>query len=171
MRLNFWEDSLKSALKEVFFLKQDKNQSEPITFILKEAFSKTPIKQETLFRIIDFQTFDMERGSEMNTMEDLEIYAENTRSLLLYLNLNMMNVKDRNAFIAASHIGRGVGMVDVLKKLPGLFRLNVNMLPQSIIDKNGGHSFSLWDRHGTVSEEFYDCILEYMKLNQNSSIC
>ena len=102
----------------------------------------------------------MERNSELNTMEDLEVYAENTRSLLLYLNLNLMNVKDRNAFIAASHIGRGVGIVDVLKKLPGLFRLNVNMLPQSIIDKNGGHTFSLWDRHGSVSEEFYDCILE-----------
>jgi hypothetical protein len=111
-------------------------------------------------RIIDFQYFDLERSSELNTMEDLEIYAENTRSLLLYLNLNLLNINDKNAYLAASHIGRGVGIVDVLKKLPGLFRLNINMIPLNVIDKLGAHSFNLWDRHGSVSDEFYDAILE-----------
>jgi hypothetical protein len=93
-------------------------------------------------------------------MEDLEIYAENTRSLLLYLNLNLLNIDDKNAYLAASHIGRGVGIVDTLKKLPGLFKLNINMLPLSVVDKVGAHSFNLWDRHGSVSDEFYDAVLE-----------
>jgi hypothetical protein len=110
--------------------------------------------------MIDFQYFDLERQSELTNMEDLEIYAENTRSLLIYLNLNLLGINDKDTYIAASHIGRGVGIVDVLKKLPGLFRLNVNMIPQSVVDKVGGHSFNLWDRHGSVSDEFYDCILE-----------
>lgn len=94
-------------------------------------------------------------------MEELEIYAENTRSLLLYLNLNLFNINDKNAFLAASHIGRGVGLVDVLKKQPGLFRIHTNLIPTTILDKNGATSFTLWDRHGSVSEELYDCALEY----------
>ena len=112
--------------------------------------------------MIEFQNFDLDRNSEINTIEDLEIYAENTRSLLIYLNLNLLNVKNKDAYLAASHIGRGVGIVDILKKMPGLLRLNVNLIPNSIIEKNGSHGFTLWDRHGTVSEEFYDCILEYL---------
>jgi phytoene/squalene synthetase len=128
--------------------------------ILKDAFKKTALKKDTFFRLIDFQYFDLERQSELNTMEDLEIYAENTRSLMLYLTLNLLNISDKNAYLAASHIGRGVGMVDVLKKMPGLYRLNVNMIPLSVIERVGAHSFNLWDRHGSVADEFYDAILE-----------
>ena len=73
--------------------------------LLKEAFEKSPIRKELLFRMIDFQFFDLERNSEMRTMEELEVYAENTRSLLIYLNLHLINIKDQEAYVAASHIG------------------------------------------------------------------
>ena len=93
-------------------------------------------------------------------MEELEIYAENTRSLLMYLNLNLLNVNDHDAFIAASHIGRGVGMVDVLKRMPTMIRNHHNMVPMSLVEKNNCSYSDLWDRHGEVKEEFYDCVLE-----------
>ena len=51
-------------------------------------------------------------------MTELEIYAENTRSLLLYLNLHLLRIDDSNALSAASHIGRCLGICDVLKKIP-----------------------------------------------------
>ena len=51
-------------------------------------------------------------------MTELEIYAENTRSLLLYLNLHLLRIDDFNALSAASHIGRCLGICDVLKKIP-----------------------------------------------------
>ena len=93
-------------------------------------------------------------------MEDLEIYAENTRSLLIYLTLNLMNINDRDAYVAASHIGRGVGITDVLKRLPGMMKLHLNPIPSEIMTRNGCTSFTLWDRHGTVLQELFDCILE-----------
>ncbi len=93
-------------------------------------------------------------------MEELEIYAENTRSLLLYLNLNLLNINSHEAFIAASHIGRGIGIVDIIKRMPSMIRLNYNMIPLQIIEKHGASYTDLWDRHGNVKEELYDCILE-----------
>ena len=51
-------------------------------------------------------------------MTELEIYAENTRSLLLYLNLHLLRIDASNALSAASHIGRCLGICDVLKKIP-----------------------------------------------------
>lgn len=94
-------------------------------------------------------------------MEELEIYAENTRSLLLYLNLNLLNINNHDAFIAASHLGRGIGIVDIIKRMPSMIRLNYNMIPLSIVEKNGASFGDLWDRHGNVKDQFYDCILEY----------
>ena len=51
-------------------------------------------------------------------MKELEVYAENTRSLLLYLNLHLLNIDDPDALTAASHIGRCIGICDIIKKTP-----------------------------------------------------
>lgn len=153
MRLAFWEDSIKEILEE-------KKIKEPILIILKESFKSTGIRKDTLFRMIDFLFYDLEKLGEINTIEELEIFAENTRSLLIYLTLNLFHIDDREAFIAASHIGRGVGMVDCLKKMPALQRMNVNQLPVDLVHKYGASMINLWDRHGNVKDQFYDVVLE-----------
>jgi len=68
-------------------------------------------------RLVNFQLYDIERG-DMQTMTELEVYAENTRSMLLYLNLHLLRIDDSNALTAASHIGRCLGICDIIKKLP-----------------------------------------------------
>ncbi len=90
----------------------------------------------------------------------MEVYAENTRSLILYLNLNLLKIDDKDAYYTASHIGRGVGIVDVLKQLPMLIKMHYNFIPLEVMERNACEYINLWDRHGVVSEEFYDCILE-----------
>ena len=47
-----------------------------------------------LQRMVDYQIFDIERG-DMQTMKELEVYGENTRSLLLYLELHLLGIDDR----------------------------------------------------------------------------
>lgn len=153
MRVNFWEESLKEVL-------EGKTIKEPILILLKETLKTTSIRKETLFRMIDFLFFDMERNGEIYSIEDLEIFAENTRSLLIYLTLNLFQVDNQDAFIAASHIGRGVGIVDCLKKMPALIKMNINQIPVDLISKNGASIISLWDRHGTIKDSFFDCVLE-----------
>jgi phytoene/squalene synthetase len=153
MRLAFWEDSLKEIL-------EDKRIKEPILILLKESFKQTGIRKDTLFRMIDFLYFDLDKLGEVSTIEDLEIFAENTRSLLLYLTLNLFQIDDKDAFIAASHIGRGVGMVDCLKKMSALQKMHINQIPSEIVSKYGASIINLWDRHGHIKDQFYDCILE-----------
>lgn len=51
-------------------------------------------------------------------MEDLENYAEQTYSSLLYLILETLNVKNLNIDHIASHLGKAVGMIGILRATP-----------------------------------------------------
>lgn len=115
-RLRWWEESLKDVALDRG--KGGKSQPrEPITIVLKEAKEKTCINYSLIQRLVNYQLYDIDRG-DMQTMTELEVYAENTRSLLLYLNLHLLRIDDSNALTAASHIGRCLGMCDIIKKLP-----------------------------------------------------
>lgn len=76
----------------------------------------------------------MDRG-DIKTMKELEVYAENTRSLLLYLNLHLLNIDDPNALAAASHIGRCVGICDIIKKIPYYLAKHRSYVPTDILIK------------------------------------
>lgn len=98
----------------------------------------------------------------MQSITELEVYAENTRSLLLYLNLHLLGIDDSNAISAASHIGRCLGICDVLKKIPFYLGVHRGYLPQDILLKNNVYFDRMWSKNfdGIMSEEFYDVILE-----------
>lgn len=78
--------------------------------------------------MVNYQLFDIERG-DMQSITELEVYGENTRSLLLYLNLHLLRIDDSNALTAASHIGRCLGICDVIKKLPFYLACHRGYLP------------------------------------------
>lgn len=50
-------------------------------------------------------------------MKELDILGENTRGLLMYMNLHLLGIDSKDANLAASHIGRCYGIIDVLKKM------------------------------------------------------
>ena len=62
-------------------------------------------------------------------MQELEIYAENTRSLLLYMNLHLLKIDNADCNLIASHLGRALGICDVLKKAPYFIAVNRNYIP------------------------------------------
>ncbi len=66
-------------------------------------------------------------------MRELEVYAENTRSLLLYLNLHILRIDDVNALTAASHLGRCIGICDVIKKIPFYLAKQRSYIPAEIL--------------------------------------
>ena len=80
-RLKWWEESLIDVA-----LGRGKGPKEPVTVLLKDAKEKTHINYQLLQRLVNYQLYDIDRG-DMQTMTELEVYAENTRSLTLYLNL------------------------------------------------------------------------------------
>ena len=116
-------------------IEKDKKPREPVGVVIKAAKENSKINFKLLSRLVDYQLFDIDRG-DMQSMTELEIYAENTRSLLLYLNLHLLKIDDSNALTAASHIGRCLGICDILKKLPFYLAVHRGYLPQDILLKN-----------------------------------
>ena len=66
-------------------------------------------------------------------MQELEIYAENTRSLMLYMNLHLLQIDDTRANLIASHLGRAIGICDILKKSPYYIAVNRGILPVDVM--------------------------------------
>ncbi len=68
-------------------------------------------------------------------MKELEVYAENTRGLLMYMNLHLLGIDGEDAIMAASHIGRCVGICDIIKKAPFYIAKHRNYIPTEILLK------------------------------------
>ena len=155
-RLRWWEESLIDIAEE-----RGKGPREPVAVVLKASKEQTCINFKLLQRLVNYQLYDIERG-DMQTMTELEVYAENTRSLLLYLNLHLLRIDDSDALTAASHIGRCLGICDVIKKLPFYLGVHRGYLPQDLLLKNNVYFDRMWSKNfdGILSEEFYDVVLE-----------
>lgn len=82
-------------------------------------------------------------------MKELEIYAENTRSLLLYLNLHLLRIDDTNALTAASHLGRCIGICDVIKKIPFYLAKHRGYMPNEILAKVNKNCFDFYIAQST----------------------
>lgn len=97
------------------------------------------------------------------SVEELEVYAENTRSLMLYMNLHLLQVNNVQINIAASHLGRAMGICDVLKKSPYYIAVGRGYLPNDLMVKHNVFFDRIYSQQGanpTVVDEFYDVILE-----------
>ena len=86
--------------------------------------------------MVNYQLFDIDRG-DIQTMKELEVYAENTRSLLLYMNLHLLRIDNPDALTAASHLGRCLGICDVIKKIPFYLAKHRSYIPTDILLKVG----------------------------------
>ena len=84
--------------------------------------------------MVNYQLFDIDRG-DINTMKELEVYAENTRSLLLYMNLHLLRIDNPDALSAASHLGRCIGICDVIKKIPFYLAKHRSYIPTEVLLK------------------------------------
>ena len=105
----------------------------------------------------------LEQPSIATTMKELEVYAENTRSLMLYMNLHLLGIDDKRSNLAASHLGRALGICDVLKKTPYYLAVHRGYIPTDILMKHNLFFDRIWSRvggEGIVVDEFYDVVLE-----------
>ena len=143
-------------------IEQGKKAREPVARLLKEVKEKSAINFKLLGRIVDYQLFDIERG-DIQTMKELEVYAENTRSLMLYMNLHLLGVDDHKANKIASHLGRALGICDVIKKTPYYLAVRRGYIPTEILLKHNLFYDRIWSRVGgesIIADEFFDVLLE-----------
>ena len=127
-RLMWWEESVKDVTERA------KPAREPVTRIIQEAVKNTPLNAKLLQRMINFQLYDIERG-DIQTMKEMEVYGENTRSLLLYTNLHLLRIDSSEALLAASHLGRCLGICDILKKIPFYLAKHRCYIPTEVLLK------------------------------------
>ena len=139
-----------------------KKAREPVGRVLQEVKAKTKVNFKLLHRLVDYQLFDIERGNIM-TIEELEIYAENTRSLMLYMNLHLLQVDNVQVNLAASHLGRALGICDVIKKTPYYLAMQRGYIPNDLMIRHNVFYDRVYEKIGNtakVVEEFYDVLLE-----------
>uniref|UniRef100_A0A8C5LAC7 NADH dehydrogenase (ubiquinone) complex I, assembly factor 6 n=1 Tax=Jaculus jaculus TaxID=51337 RepID=A0A8C5LAC7_JACJA len=84
---------------------------------LAQAVKRHNLTKRWLVKIVDERERNLDDKAYRN-IQELENYAENTQSSLLYLTLEILGVKDLHADHAASHIGKAQGIVTCLRATP-----------------------------------------------------
>ena len=118
MRLQFWRDNINHAFAGT-------PPKQPVSILLAHAISeleartqgKAKMSKSWFMRIIAEREKYMD-GRPYPTLEDLEKYAENTYSTLLYLTLQALPMGSVTADHIVSHVGKAAGITAVLRGLP-----------------------------------------------------
>ncbi|XP_007532249.2 NADH dehydrogenase (ubiquinone) complex I, assembly factor 6 isoform X3 [Erinaceus europaeus] len=110
MRMQFW----KKTVEDIYC---DNPPHQPVAIELWKAVKRHRLTKRWLVKIIDEREKNLEDKTYRN-IQELENYAENTQSSLLYLTLEVLGVKDIHADHAASHIGKAQGIVTCLRATP-----------------------------------------------------
>ncbi|XP_013368234.1 PREDICTED: NADH dehydrogenase (ubiquinone) complex I, assembly factor 6 [Chinchilla lanigera] len=110
MRMQFW----RKTVEDIYC---DKPPHQPVAIELWKAVRKHNLTKRWLMKIIDEREKNLDDKAYRN-IQELENYAENTQSSLLYLTLEILGVKNLHADHAASHIGKAQGIVTCLRATP-----------------------------------------------------
>ncbi|XP_032079159.1 NADH dehydrogenase (ubiquinone) complex I, assembly factor 6 isoform X2 [Thamnophis elegans] len=110
MRIEFW----RKAVEDIY---QDNPPQQPVAIELWKAVRRQNLTKRWFMNIIDQREKNLDDRAYRDISE-LETYAENTQSSLLYLTLETLGVRDIHADHAASHIGKAQGIVTCLRATP-----------------------------------------------------
>jgi NADH dehydrogenase [ubiquinone] 1 alpha subcomplex assembly factor 6 len=110
MRLLWWKD----VLDKVF---ANKLVQHPVAQALASVASDHRISKHWLKRSVDARIDDA-GGAIPETTAELERYAEDTQSTILYMTLQAAGIRSTVADHAASHVGKASGLLLLLKALP-----------------------------------------------------
>ncbi|XP_076827664.1 NADH dehydrogenase (ubiquinone) complex I, assembly factor 6 isoform X2 [Brachyhypopomus gauderio] len=150
MRMQFW----KAAVEDIY---RDDPPVQPVSVELWKAVRRHTLSRRWLQRIVAEREKDMDDRAYRN-LQDLETYAENTQSSLLYLLLETLGVKDLNADHAASHIGKAQGIATCLRATPHHSQKHKVYLPMDVCMKHGvsQEDFIRGSREQNVRDAVYD---------------
>lgn len=149
LRLLWWRESIEG-------LYNDQVLRHHVLDILYPAIKSGNLNLGWFKRLIDKRMEDLH--SQPQTMQELENYCEDTVSSLLYLSLESLNIRDINADHAASHIGKAIGIVTLLKAFPYHAKEKQIYIPNQIAAKYKVNSESIFN--GEMTSSLSDAIFE-----------
>ena len=65
---------------------------------------------------------------------------------MLYFNLHLLRIDDERANLIASHLGRAIGICDVLKKSPYYIAVNRSYIPVDVMMKHNLQTEKIYRR-------------------------
>ncbi|KAG0627829.1 hypothetical protein M758_2G231000 [Ceratodon purpureus] len=110
MRLAWWRDAVDGLYKK-------KTLEHPVVQALGAVISENRLSKHWFTRLLEARMMDLDSTSPLSIAE-VERYAEDTASSLLYLTLEASGVRNTSADHAASHIGKTAGMGLLLRASP-----------------------------------------------------
>lgn len=113
MRLLWWQETIDKIYAK-------KLVEHPIAQALSSLISENGISKGWLKRSVEARISDARREVTdiPETIEELEKYAEDTVSTLLYMTLQAGGIRSTAADHAASHVGKASGLLLLLRSLP-----------------------------------------------------
>lgn len=103
------------------------------------------------------------------TIKDMEKYAENTASCLLYLQLESLKIRDVNADHIVSHIGKVIGISTLLRALPFHASQKRLILPAEVTAKVKIKRVRTWGRDWHILTPYKIIIAQYCSRRRVSS--
>jgi NADH dehydrogenase [ubiquinone] 1 alpha subcomplex assembly factor 6 len=89
----------------------------PVVRALDRANAQVGFTRRFLERIIDARDIDLEM-TQYESMNQMIEYAEDTVGSLLFLTLETMNIRERDADMVAALAGKGIGLTTALRATP-----------------------------------------------------
>nr|GMD82489.1 NADH dehydrogenase (ubiquinone) complex I, assembly factor 6 [Ipomoea batatas]GME11592.1 NADH dehydrogenase (ubiquinone) complex I, assembly factor 6 [Ipomoea batatas] len=134
MRLLWWQEALDK-------LYANKSIEHPVAQALASVISQNKISKSWLKRSVEARINDARREHTdiPKTVEELERYAEDTASTILYSTLQAGGIRSTVADHAASHIGKANGLLLLLRSLPYHASRNRHpiYIPADVAEKHG----------------------------------
>eukprot|EP00898_Chlorokybus_atmophyticus_P007145 jgi/Chlat1/7431/Chrsp6S07451 len=151
LRFEWWREAVEDAFK-------GRPPEHPVARALATVTASTRLTKRWFSRVIDARERDANSTEQPPTVKDLERYAENTMSALLYLTLEASGVRDANADHAASHIGKADGVALLLRATPYHSAQRRTYIPASLTTEYSVSQEEVF--RGEFSEGMADAILE-----------
>ncbi|WFD34206.1 hypothetical protein MCUN1_001043 [Malassezia cuniculi] len=115
--MGWWRDAISGIY-------QNRPPAHPVALGLRDAVHDPIILQsgglveEHFQRIIDAREADLADPLAPPTLADVEQHVESTSSRMLYLQLNLLGLSDPKLDELFSHIGKAVGLANLVRNLP-----------------------------------------------------
>ncbi|RLN06784.1 hypothetical protein BBO99_00002315 [Phytophthora kernoviae] len=101
---------------------------------LDTAIQEHDLTRRWFERLLDARDQDLDHD-EMQSLHELELYAEQTSSSLLYLTLECLGIRDDAADQVAGHAGMAIGLATLLRGTPYHSSRQQSYLPEDLMQK------------------------------------
>lgn len=132
IRFQWWRDTIRN----IYEGDGSAASQQPVATALRSHIDDKSLSSHWFERSIDARQNDL-GGAQPQTLDELEDYAEQGHSSILYLLLESLGVRDQESEYAASHVGVCSGITTILRGFPHHASQSQLYIPAEVMaDKN-----------------------------------